>query len=70
MIIGLTLFFGVGYGYYEFEYTVQNNKLKKIMAEMAQVQSSLSAFQSILIDPGKIKKPRRKLYLLKKTFRS
>ena len=65
MIIGLTLVFGVGYGYYEFEYTAQNNKLKKIMTEMTQVQSSLSAFQSILIDPGKVKKTKAQIVLIK-----
>ena len=40
MIIGLTLVFGVGYGYYEFEYTAQNNKLNKIMNEMTEVQGA------------------------------
>jgi hypothetical protein len=62
MIIGLTLVLGVGYGYYEFEYTAQNSKLEKIVMEIAQVQSSLSAFQKILIDPAKVKNPRPKSY--------
>jgi Tfp pilus assembly protein PilO len=65
MIIGCTLVFGVGYGYYEFEYTAQNNKLKKIMTETTQVQSSLSAFQSILIDPGKVKNTKAQIVLIK-----
>jgi hypothetical protein len=53
-IMRLTLIFGLDYGYYGFEYTAQNNKLNKITNEMAQVQSSLNTFQSILIDPGKV----------------
>ncbi len=65
MIIGFTLIFGVGYGYYEFEYTAQKNKLDKIMSEMTQVQSSLSAFQNILIDPGKVKKTKAQIVLIK-----
>jgi Tfp pilus assembly protein PilO len=64
MIIGLTLVFGVGYGYYEFEYTAQNTKLKKITNEMAEVQAALSAFQSILIDPGKVKKTKAQIVLI------
>jgi Tfp pilus assembly protein PilO len=63
-IIGLTLVFGLGYGYYEFEYTAQNNKLDKIMNEMTEVQSALSAFQSVLIDPGKVKKTRAEIVLI------
>ena len=66
MIIAFTLIFGVGYGYYEFEYTAQKNKLDKIMSEMTQVQSSLSAFQNILIDPGKVKKTKAQIVLIKK----
>jgi Tfp pilus assembly protein PilO len=66
MIIGFTLVFGMGYGYYEFEYTAQNNKLKKITADMIQVKSSLSAFQSILIDPGKVKKTKAQIVLIEK----
>ena len=65
MIIGLTLVFGVGYGYYEFEYTAQNNKLEKIMNEMTEVQTALSAFQNILIDPGKVKKTKAEIVLIK-----
>jgi len=66
MIIGLTLVFGVGYGYYEFEYTAQNSKLEKIVMEITQVQSSLSAFQKILIDPAKVKKTEAEIVLIKK----
>jgi Tfp pilus assembly protein PilO len=65
MIIGLTLVFGLGYGYYEFEYTTQNNKLDKVMNEMAEVQAALSAFQNILIDPGKVKKTKAQIVLIK-----
>ena len=64
MIIGLTLVFGVGYGYYEFEYTAQNKELDKIAIEMTQVQSSLNAFQKILIDPGKVKKTKAEIVLI------
>ena len=64
-IIGLTLVFGLGYGYYEFEYTAQNNKLDKIVTEMTQVQSSLNAFQSVLINPGKVKRTKAEIVLIK-----
>jgi Tfp pilus assembly protein PilO len=65
MIIGLTLVFGLGYGYYEFEYTGQNNKLEKIENEMTEVQAALSAFQSILIDHGKVKKTKAQIVSIK-----
>ena len=64
-IIGFTIVFGMGYGYYEFEYTAQKNKLDKVMNEMTQVQTSLNAFQSILIDPSKVKRTNAEIVLIK-----
>ncbi len=55
MIIGFTLVFGVGYGYYEFEYVSQNDKLKKLKTEIVQVQASLGAFQQIMKNPANVK---------------
>mgnify|MGYP001409765888 CR=1 FL=1 len=65
MIIGLTLVFGVGYGYYEFEYVAQNKKLDKVATELAQVQSSLNAFQQVLMDPRKVKKAKTQIVKIK-----
>ncbi|MEK9627563.1 MAG: hypothetical protein VW455_00930 [Nitrospinota bacterium] len=56
LIIAFTFVFAVTYSYYEFEYTVQKNKLKKLKTDLVQVQSSLGAFQQLMKNPAKVKK--------------
>ncbi len=56
LIIGFTVIFGIGYGYYEFEYVSQSKKLKKIKSEISQVQTSLGAFQQVMLNPENVKR--------------
>ncbi len=56
VIIGVTLSFAVGYGYYKFEYTTQNKKLENLTKQITQTQASVGAFKKILIDPTIVKK--------------
>ena len=66
IIIGFTLIFGVGYGYYEFEYVSKSNEIEKIKSEMSQVQTSLGAFQKLMKSPENIKKTQEKIVKIKK----
>ncbi|MBT5472467.1 MAG: hypothetical protein HOK41_17825 [Nitrospina sp.] len=54
LIIGLTVLFGIGYGFHEFEYAPQNKKLKTLTMEITQAQSSLGAFQQIMVNPKNV----------------
>ena len=65
LIVVFTLVFAVGYGYYEFEYAVQKKNLKKIKADLIQVNASVGAFQTMMKSPEKVKKTREQIEKVK-----
>jgi len=65
MIIGFTLIFGVGYGYYEFEYVSKSNEIKKIKSEMTEGQTSLGAFQQLMKNTKAVKKTQSQIASIK-----
>ena len=56
VIMGITLCSAIGYGYYEFEYTVQQKKITKITNEITEVRASLGTLQKLLVNPKKMEK--------------
>jgi hypothetical protein len=56
VIIGGTLCFAIGFGYYEFEYSVQQKKITKVTNEIKEVRASLGTFQKLLVNPKKVNK--------------
>lgn len=56
VIIAVTLLSATGYGFYTFEYSVQTKKIARIKKENREVQTAISAFQKILINPAQIKR--------------
>jgi peptidoglycan hydrolase CwlO-like protein len=56
VIIGSTLLFAIGFGYYEFEYSVQQKKLTQITSEIKEVRTSLGTLQKLLVNPKKVEK--------------
>jgi septal ring factor EnvC (AmiA/AmiB activator) len=56
VIMGVTLFSAIGYGYYEFEYSVQQKKITKITQEIKEVRTSLGTLQKLLVNPKKVEK--------------
>lgn len=56
VIMGVTLCSAIGYGYYEFEYSVQQKKITKITQEIKEVRTSLGTLQKLLVNPKKVEK--------------
>ncbi len=54
VIMLTTILSAIGYGFYQFEYTVQIKKLSKLEQQSKEVQVSIEAFQKILIDPSRV----------------
>lgn len=49
VIVLFTLVSLVGYGYHQFEYTVQEKRMKKVKTKLAQVDSSAAAMEKALV---------------------
>jgi hypothetical protein len=64
ILIG-TIVSAVGYGFYEFEYTVQAKKSAQLEKQMKEAQASLGAFQKILINPASVNRTKIQIKKIK-----
>lgn len=60
-ILAVILLSGVGYGYYQFEYTVQIKKIQQLEKQSVEVQASIGALQKTLISPARTKKTKAEI---------
>jgi|FLOH01.1.fsa_nt_gi Tfp pilus assembly protein PilO len=60
IIVG-TLLSAVGYGFYQFEYTVQTKKIKKLNEQSTETQASIGALQQVLISPARTQKTKAEI---------
>lgn len=65
VIIGGTLCFAIGFGFYEFEYSVQQKKITKITTEIKEVRESLGTLQKLLVNPKKVEKTKADIVKIK-----
>jgi len=60
IIVG-TLLSAVGYGFYQFEYTVQTKKIQVLEKQSRETQASIVALQKALIPPARIQKTKAEI---------
>jgi Tfp pilus assembly protein PilO len=60
IIVG-TLLSAVGYGFDQFEYTVQTKKIKKLNEQSTETQASIGALQQVLISPARTQKTKAEI---------
>jgi hypothetical protein len=65
VILLVTILAAVGYGFYEYEYSVQIVKFKKLERENRKAQDSVNSLQRLLINPSQIKKTQKQINKLK-----
>jgi cob(I)alamin adenosyltransferase len=65
VIMGATLCFAIGFGYYEFEYTVQQKKLTNITNEITEVRGSLGTLEKLLVNPKKVEETKADIKRIK-----
>lgn len=60
IIIG-TLLSAVGYGFYQFEYTVQTKKIKALGKKSTETKAAIGAFQKVMVSSARIQKTKTEI---------
>ena len=64
-IIVVTLFTALGYGFYQFEYSVQTKKIEELKKQSKEIKAATGAFQQALITPERTRKTQAEIKNLK-----
>jgi len=60
IIIG-TLVSAIGYGFYQFEYTVQTKKIKVLEKKLTETQATIGALEKVMVSPTHIQKTKTEI---------
>ena len=60
IIIG-TLVSAIGYGFYQFEYTVQTKKIKVLEKKLTETQATIGALEKVMVSPTNIQKTKTEI---------
>ena len=60
IVIG-TLVSAIGYGFYQFEYTVQTKKIKVLEKKLTETQATIGALEKVMVSPTHIQKTKTEI---------
>ncbi len=66
VILAVSLLSAIGYGFYQFEYTVQIEKINRLEKQTSEIQASIGVIKKALVSPESSKKTEKEIIAITK----